>query len=190
MYEMYEMYESTLSQPVFPLIPLTHNGSAAQKYFRSPLLASTYDGLTYDRANSSTLQATTVCGAYGRVVVSYQWYEYNDDLSERLPVINNTNAKMTCVVDNLCRQSPMWSIYMLEVSSALVSICVSFICRDMRFIILKRHLVTRNEMSVECNQTSSLVKSSASSSVLVGVYWLDDEGSPSICHRYWSGFIS
>ena len=32
--------------------------------------------------------------------------------------------------------------------------------------------------SVGCNQTSSLVKLSASSLVLVRVYWLDDEGLP------------
>ena len=45
-------------------------------------------------------------------------------------------------------------------------------------IILERHLVTRSELLVGRNQTSSLVKSSASSSVLVRVYWLDDKGSP------------
>ena len=57
--------------------------------------------------------------------------------------------------------------------------------------------------SVRCNQTSTLVKLSASSLVLVRVYWLDDEGSllclsvmvrvywlddkraPLGCHRVW-----
>ena len=28
--------------------------------------------------------------------------EYNDDLSEGLPGINDTSAKMTCVIDDLC----------------------------------------------------------------------------------------
>ena len=67
--------------------------------------------LSYNNANSSTLQVTTAHGAYGRVVISYQQYEYNNDLSEELPVINNmtnlserlpvindTSAKITFVV--------------------------------------------------------------------------------------------
>ena len=80
--------------------------------------------LSYNSTNSSALQVTTARGAYGRVVISYQQYEYNDylseglpvindttdlserlpvindttDLSEGLPVINDTSAKMTCVV--------------------------------------------------------------------------------------------
>ena len=41
-------------------------------------------------SNSFALQVTTACGVYGRVVISYQRYKYNDDLSERLPVINDT----------------------------------------------------------------------------------------------------
>ena len=39
--------------------------------------------------------------------------------------------------------------------------------------------MTRSEQSVGCNQTSSFVKLSALSSVLVKVYGLDDKGSPS-----------
>ena len=65
---------------------------------RAPPPPTAHDGLTYDRANSFALQAMTACGAYRRVVVSYQQYEYNDNLSEGLPVINNTSAKMTYVV--------------------------------------------------------------------------------------------
>ena len=38
---------------------------------------------------SSVLQATTARGAYGRVVASYQQYEYNDNLNEGLSIINN-----------------------------------------------------------------------------------------------------
>ena len=91
MYEMYEMYESTLSQPVFPLIPPTHNGSAVQKRIWSPSIVSTYDGLTYDRANSFALQATMLWGTHGRAIVN-----------NAQPVINNTSAKMTGVVDDLC----------------------------------------------------------------------------------------
>ena len=79
------------------------------------------------------------------------------------------------------------SMYEPEEHSAMVSICKSSTYRGMRFIILERHLVTKSEQSVGRNQTSFFVKSSASSSVLVREYWLDDEGSPSVCHRYWSG---
>ena len=81
------------------------------------------------------------------------------------------------------------SMYEPEEYSALVFICRSSTCQGMRFIILERHLVTRSEQSVGRNQTSSLVKSSASSSVLVRVYWLDDEGPPSyssvMVRAYW-----
>ena len=62
-------------------------------------------------------------------------------------------------------------------------ICKLSTCQGMRFIILERHLVTKSELLVGCNQISSLVKTSASSLVLVRVYWLDDKGSPLEC--YW-----
>ena len=68
---------------------------------RAPPPPTAHDSSTYpsyNRANSSAFQATTARGAYGWVVASYQRYEYNDDLNEGLPVINNTSAKMTCVV--------------------------------------------------------------------------------------------
>ena len=49
--------------------------------------------------------------------------------------------------------------------------------------------MTRSELLVERNQISSLVKLSVSSLILVRVYWLDDEGSPScslvIVKAYW-----
>ena len=38
-----------------------------------------------------------------------------------------------CLLADLCGQSPMWSIYTLEISSALISICRSSTCRGMRF---------------------------------------------------------
>ena len=69
----------------------------AQKRFWSPPMASTHDGLTYDKANSFALQATTTHGVYGRVVASYQQYEYNNDLSEGLPIINDTSTMTTWV---------------------------------------------------------------------------------------------
>ena len=80
MYEMYEMYEITLSQPVSPLIPSTHDGSAAQKRFRSP--GSTYP--SYDSANSSALQATAARGTHGRVIVN-----------DAQPVIDDTSTMTT-----------------------------------------------------------------------------------------------
>ena len=49
---------------------------------------STY--LSYDSSNSLALQAMTARGAHGQVVVNAQ------------SVINDTSAKMTCVVDDLC----------------------------------------------------------------------------------------
>ena len=45
--------------------------------------------IRYICANSSALQGTTARSVYGRVVASDQQYEYNDDLSEGLLVINN-----------------------------------------------------------------------------------------------------
>ena len=76
MYEMYEIF-------------------VAQKRFQSPPTIS-----TYDKVNSSTLQATTSRGAHGRVIVNNAKSIINNitNLSERLLVINDTNAKMTCVV--------------------------------------------------------------------------------------------
>ena len=72
---------------VSPLIPSTHDSLVAQKHFRSPPMVSTHDGLTYDRAISSALQATTACDAHGQVFVN-----------NAKSAINNTSAKMTCVV--------------------------------------------------------------------------------------------
>ena len=56
-------------------------------------------------------------------------------------------------------------------------------------IIFEYHLVTRSEVLVGHNQTSSFVKLSALSSVLVRMYWLDDKGlllcSLIIVRAYW-----
>ena len=85
---------------VSPLIPSIYNSLVAQKYFRSPPMISIQDGLTYDRVNSSALQATAARDAHGQVIVNDAKSVINDktNLSERLPVINDTSAKMTCVV--------------------------------------------------------------------------------------------
>ena len=166
MYEMYEIYEILV----------------AQKRFLSPPTVS-----TYDKVNSSALQATAVCGAHGRVVVNNAKSVINDmtNLNEGLPVINNTNTKMTCVVvlsinssmtyvvDDLCGQSLMWSNYTLEISSALISIYVLSTCRGMRLSFLKRHWMAWS---------------------LSG--WLDAiEYVPPLCRRqpcywYWSGLLA
>ena len=138
---------------VSPLIPSTHYSLIAQKRFRLPPMVSIHDGLIYDRANSSAFQATAACGAHGRVVVNNAKSVINNmtNLSERLPVINNTNAKITCVVvfstnasitfvvNDLCGRSLMWSIYTLEISSALISICVLSTCQGMRLSFLECH---------------------------------------------------
>ena len=51
--------------------------------------------IRYIRENSFALQATTACGAYRWVVVSYRRYKYYNDLSEELPVINDTSTMTT-----------------------------------------------------------------------------------------------
>ena len=135
------------------LISLTYNSLVVQKRFRLPPMVSTHDGLTYDRVNASALQATTAHGPHGQVVVNDAKSVINNmtNLSEELPVINNTNAKMTCVVvflinilmtcvvNDLYGQSLMWSIYTLEISSTLISICVLSTCQGMKLSFLKRH---------------------------------------------------
>ena len=70
------------------------------KVLWSPLTVSTHKSLTYDRANSSALQATAACSTYGQVVINDTKLVINDttNLSEELPVINDTSAKMTCMV--------------------------------------------------------------------------------------------
>ena len=63
---------------------------SAEALLVSPTV-STHDGLTYDRANSSALQATTLRATHERAIVN-----------DAQPVINDTSAKMTSVVDDLC----------------------------------------------------------------------------------------
>ena len=118
---------------------MTQSSSTLPSFaMRAPPPPTAHEGsihLSYNSANYSALQATTARDAYGRVVISYQRYEYNDDLSERLPVINNTtnlseglpiindtsakitcmvvlsiNALMTYVAYDLCGRWLMWSM--------------------------------------------------------------------------------
>ena len=103
-------------------------------------MVSIHNGLTYDKAKSSALQATAACGAYGRVIVNDAKSVINDTNTKMTcMVVLSINASMTCVVNILCKQSLMWSIYILEISSALISICVSSTCQRMRLLFLKRH---------------------------------------------------
>ena len=116
----------------------------------SPLTVSTRKSLTYDRAKSSALQATAACGIHKQVVVNKAKSIINNmtNLSEELPDINDTSAKMTCVIvlsinalmtcvvaglwsmllsfqltfDALYGRLPMQSIYKLTISSVLISI--------------------------------------------------------------------
>ena len=94
-----ELYhdQSLLWYPIFPLRPSTHDGPAAQKHFQSSPIVSTHDGLTYDRVNFSTFQATVARGAHGQVVANYWQYKYNDNLSEELLVIEDTSIMTTWV---------------------------------------------------------------------------------------------
>ena len=92
-------------------------------------MVSIHDGLTYDRANSSALQATAARGAYGQVVINNAKSVINDtNIKMTCVVVLSINALMTCVVNDLCGRLLMWCIYILEISSALISICVSFTC--------------------------------------------------------------
>ena len=76
-----------------------------------------------------------------------------------------------------------------KVFPAVGTICVSSTCRRNEVIISRASLDgVESERSVGRNRVrSSLVQTSASPS---RVYWLAGEGSPSVCHRYWSGLLA
>ena len=100
-----------------------------------------------------------------------------------------------CLLANLCGCLPVrtitYVVYLHDGNIFCSNIYLQIVhLSRYEVIILECHLVTKCDRSVGCNQTSSLVKTSASSLVLVRVYWLDDEGSPSVCHRYWSGLLA
>ena len=85
---------------------------------------------------------------------------------------------MTCMDDHLCGLSIHWKYLLLQYLTA----DHPFV-KVWGFIILKRYLMIRNNRLVRCNQTSFFVKTSASSLILVRVYWLDDKGLPLECHQ-------
>ena len=96
---------------------------------------------------------------------------------------------------NLCSYWPVWTItyvvYLHVGNIFRLNIYLQIVhLSRYEVIILERHLVARSDRSVGCNQTFSLVKTSALSLVLVRVYWRDDKGSPLVCDRYWSGLLA
>ena len=93
LYKVRERYKCSTSDVTTP-DSLTQPSSTLPSFAMKALpLPTAHEGsihLSYNSANSSTFQVTTARDAYGQVVISYQRYEYNNDLSEGLPVINNT----------------------------------------------------------------------------------------------------
>ena len=80
---------------------------------------------------------------------------------------------------HLCYQVGKTSMYKLEKYSGHgIYLCFVYLLRY-KVIILEYYLVTRNELLVGYNQTSSFIKSSAPSLILVKAYWLNDKGSSS-----------
>ena len=176
------MVSNTLSRPISSLISLTHNGLTYDRPTLPPsklrlFVARTDEWLSKIRPtwvkgyqlSTIQVQLTTWMKGYQlstiRIqsqtewkVVSHQQYECKNDLCGWWSV-----WLLTCMVDNLC-----------GLSTRQKNILLWYLSADCLLI-----------KSVGCNQTSSLVKSSASSLVLVRVYWLDDEGTPSECHRVW-----
>ena len=74
------------------------------------------------------------------------------------------------------------SIYKLESYSGFgINLCFVHLLKY-EVIIIKYHLVTKSELLVTHNQTSSLVKLGALLLVLVKVYWLDNKNLPLVCH--------
>ena len=76
-----------------------------------------------------------------------------------------------------------------KIFPAVGTICTLPTCCGMRIIIFRASLDSvESERLVECNRVcSSFVQMSASSS---RVYWLAGEGSPLVCHWYWSGLMA
>ena len=76
----------------------------------------------------------------------------------------------------------MWSIYMLEISSALISIYIVHLLRY-KVLILSCEVIS---LVIGISQ-DLLVRwrglTFGMSLVLVRVYWLDDKGAPLECHR-------
>ena len=58
---------------------------------------------------------------------SYQWYKYNDDLSEGLLVINDMSAKKTFVIDDLYGRWPVWLMTYVNDHLCGLSICWKYL---------------------------------------------------------------
>ena len=84
-----DLSRCTLSRPVSPLIPSTH------------------DSLTYDKANSSTLEATTSCGVHGQLFFISTWL---------FPAM----WLLTCVDNHLYGLSKWWKYFSLRYLSEIV----------------------------------------------------------------------
>ena len=78
-----------------------------QKRFRSPPMVS-----TYDRVNSSALQAMTLQGTHEKAIVN-----------NAQQVINNMNTKITSVVHDLYGRWFMWSMTRIDDHLCGLSIC-------------------------------------------------------------------
>ena len=114
------------------------------------------------------------------------------------------------VVADLCKQLLRWSLYTLaEYFTYVKYLPLWYLSTDRLlvkvwgFIILKRQLIIKSELSVGHNQTFFLLKSltsslvlvrvylldnkgsSSCSLVLVRIYWLDDKGAPLKYHQVW-----
>ena len=161
MYEMDKIYK----------IPIV------QKCFWSPPTVSTHNGLTYNRANFSASQAMTSCAAYG-------WGLF---ISAQLLLVI---CLLTYIVADLYAQSPMLSIYILKISSALISICRSFTWHSMSFYHSRvspsdeKWLVGWMQPDLFPCKDNSLVISIGQG------YLLDDERSTLVCHWYWSELLA
>ena len=121
-------------------------------------------------------------------LASYQQYKCENDLCD---------CSLNQCLDDLCGRWPVWTITYVDylrignIFRSNIYLCFVYLSRNE--VIISRASLDgiESERSVRRNRAcSSLMKTSAWSSLLVRVYWLDDEGSPLICHRYWSGLLA
>ena len=93
-YYVQERYKSLTSDVTTPNSLTQPNLTLPSFTMKAPLPPTTHNGsiyLSYNSANSSAFQATVAWGTHGKAIVN-----------DAQPVINNTNAKITGVVDDLC----------------------------------------------------------------------------------------
>ena len=143
---------------------------------KAPPPLTTHNGSTYpsyNSVNSSTFQAMAAPGMHGQVIVNDAQLVINDTSIMMIWMKSYQSStiwvrkwpvwSIIFVVNNLCGRWPVWTIthivylyvgkifHLCEVSSVLVSICVSSTCQGLRFIIFEHHLVMRSKLSVGCN---------------------------------------